>query len=276
MKIDFFCPRWGFEHIAWNTFLSRVKTAGYVGVEWFPYSEKVDFAEVSGQIKAHGLKLCIAMAVTRQNLSFDDYLQQLKADLLDLSQLKPLFITVQTGREYFNPKQIEQCLACCAEVSRETKIPVYQETHRNKWSFAAHQVYPVLKSNPDFMLTLDVSHWFCVSESYLEDQQDAVDLAIRRTKHVHARVGHTQSSQVADPKAPEYGQALQEHLKIWDKYVALQRENDTKTITITPEFGPPPYLTVMDKNIPADETQWQLNLWMKDLLSKRYNSAGLV
>ncbi|RYE02282.1 MAG: sugar phosphate isomerase/epimerase, partial [Sphingobacteriaceae bacterium] len=161
MKINFFCPRWGFEHVDWNTFLWRVKTAGYVGVEWFPYSEKVNFAEVSRQLKAHDLKLCIVMTVTRRNLSFDDYLQQLKTDLLDFSPLNPLFITAQTGREYFNPKQIEQCLSCCTEVSRQINIPIYQETHRNKWGFAAHNVYPVLQIHADFMLTLDVSHWFC-------------------------------------------------------------------------------------------------------------------
>ncbi|RYY24299.1 MAG: sugar phosphate isomerase/epimerase [Sphingobacteriaceae bacterium] len=271
MKIDFFCPRWGFEHVAWNTFLCRVKAAGYVGVEWFPYSERVDFIEVLHQLKILDLKLCIVMTVVKQNLTFEDYLQQLKTDLLDFCQLNPLFITAQTGREYFNPKQIEQCLACCAEVSQRTGIPIYQETHRNKWGFAAHQVYPVLQNNPDFMLTLDVSHWFCVSESYLEDQQEAVNLAIHRTKHIHARIGHTQSSQVADPKAPEHNQALQEHLKIWDRYVALQRANGTGVITITPEFGPPPYLTVIDENLPADEAQWRFNLWMKDLLFTRYN-----
>lgn len=276
MKIDFYCPRWGFEHIDWNTFLSRVKTAGYVGVEWFPYSENVDFAEVLHQLQKFDLKLCIVMTVIRQNLTFEDYLKQLRADLLNFTRLNPLFISAQTGREYFNPKQIEQCLACCAEVSQESGIPIYQETHRNKWAFAAHQVYPVLKTNADFMLTLDVSHWFCVSESYLQDQQEAVELAILRTKHIHARIGHTQSSQVADPKAPEYQQALLEHLKIWDRYVALQHANGTETITITPEFGPPPYLTVIDKNTPADETQWQFNLWMKDLLIKRYELSKSV
>lgn len=33
MKILFFCPRWGQEQTPWNTFLNRVKEAGYDGVE---------------------------------------------------------------------------------------------------------------------------------------------------------------------------------------------------------------------------------------------------
>lgn len=273
MVINFFCPRWGFEHINWNTFLSRVKEAGYHGVEWFPYSEEVDFEEVVKQIRAHDLQLCIVMTVTKQNLDFEDYLLQLKQDLRSLSQIgPPLHISAQTGREYYSAQQAQKCIAVCNAVSAETGVPIYLETHRNKWSYAAHTVYPMLLSDPNFLLTLDISHWFCVSESYLEDQQEAVDLAISRARHLHARVGHTQSSQVADPARQEYEQALQEHLKVWDKWVYQQKSSGKRSITITPEFGPRPYLTLTDDNQQADEVQWQQNLWVKDLLTKRYQT----
>src|SRR5205085_5995170 len=130
---------------------------------------------------------------------------------------------------------------------------------------AAHTVYRQLLKQPDFILTLDVSHWFCVSESYLEDQQAAVDLAIRFTRHIHARVGHIEGPQVWEPAAPEYAQALQAHLAIWDKWILHMKQLGAEYCTITPEFGPPPYLVFANRSGTPFEEQWRLNKWMKDL-----------
>ena len=193
MKIKFFCPRWGFESIPWETFLADVKKAGYAGIEWFPFNEIDGNKKVISLLQQHGLQFCIVMAVTEPYEHFEGYLSALKKQLLDLSDLRsgdygPLFITAQTGREYFNAEQIEECISCCQQVSRQTGIPVHQETHRNKWAYAAHVVHPFLERHPELSLTLDVSHWFCVSESYLTDQWPAVEKAIQHTHHIHARV----------------------------------------------------------------------------------------
>jgi hypothetical protein len=48
----------------------------------------------------------------------------------------------------------------------------------------------------------------------LEDQQAVVEKAIRHTRHIHARVGHTQGPQVYEPSAPEYTKALEAHLNL--------------------------------------------------------------
>ena len=114
-----------------------------------------------------------------------------------------------------------------------------------------------------------MSHWFCVSESFLEDQQDAVSKAITHTKHIHARVGSTQGPQVWDPAFDEYATALKSHLQIWDKWVAQMKLNNEK-VTITPEFGPPPYLVNGNRNLSLRDEQWRLNLWMKNFLQNRY------
>lgn len=276
MEIEFFCPRWGAEHIDWDVFLQQVKDAGYRGIEWFPYGEDADVSMVTGLLEKYGLKFSIVMTVLGNQHDFSDYLSQLEVQLGALAQMGeniggPLFISAQTGREYFDAKQIDRILACCLGVSRDTGIPVYQETHRNKWSFALHVLPVVLKRNPDFCLTLDISHWFCVSESLLEDQQEAMDLAISRTKHIHARIGHPQGSQVTDPALPQYATVLQAHLNIWDKWIDQQRKSGATYCTITPEFGPPPYLITTNTTIKAWEQQWNLNLWMKELLQRRYN-----
>jgi hypothetical protein len=270
MKLKFFCPRWGFEDIPWETFLKDVREAGYAGIEWFPSGANTDHQKVINLLQQHRLEFCIVMTVTGINDHFEDYLSALTKQLLQMSSIKPLFITAQTGREYFNDQQVEQCLECCNKVSLQTRVPIYQETHRNKWAYAAHVVHPFLEKHPDLLLTLDVSHWFCVSESYLQDQQPAVESAIRHARHIHARVGYTQGPQVLDPSAPEYADALEAHLKIWDQWIQTRINDGAAECTITPEFGPPPYMVLTQRNHSTSEEQWKLNSWMKSLLEKRY------
>lgn len=275
LRIDFFCPRWGFETVDWNVFLRRVKRAGYAGIEWFPFGEKCDHQHVLSLLKKFKLEFCIVMTVTEPYKNINDYIINLKRDLYKLATIggnncAPLFITAQTGREYFTIEDVDACLKACSEVSEKTGIEIFQETHRNKWSYASHVVYDGLKRNKNVELTLDVSHWFCVSESYLEDQQAAVHLALKRTRHIHARVGSTQGPQVFDPALTYYRHTLTEHLKIWDEYVKstfLKKER----CTITPEFGPPPYMQIRKSISRIIEEQWRLNLWMKDFLQKRYS-----
>jgi len=273
--MKFLCPRWGSESIPWPIFLKQVKEANYSGIEWFPFGESCNYSEVLDLLNQYELDFAIVMAVIEPYTTFETYLQQLETDLHQLMEIRsetkaPLFFSAQTGREFFNEQQIEKCLALCNRMEAKYKTPIHQETHRNKWSYAAHVVAPVLAKKPELKLTLDVSHWFCVSESYLEDQQAAVNLAITHAKHIHARVGSTQSSQVWDPANAEYEEALTAHLQIWDKWITKMKMNN-EPITITPEFGPPPYL-VSGNRIPSlKEEQWRLNLWMKDFLTKRYS-----
>jgi len=271
MQVNFFCPRWGFENMPWPEFIERVKQAGYYGIEWFPFSEDVDPQEISALLKSNDLQLTIVMTVLGEYTTTDEYIRLLQAQLAaHIEQFKPVFVTAQTGREYFNHQQIQQCIDCCEQISKQTGVPVYQETHRNKWAYSAHVVPPVLQKNEKLRITFDVSHWFCVSESYLEDQQAAVSLAIERAEHVHARVGHTQGSQVTDPAKPQHAQALAEHLAIWDKWIERKRNERADYCTMTPEFGPPPYFTPLD-DAPTWPEQWRINCWMKDLLHQRYN-----
>lgn len=275
MRIDFLCPRWGSEQIPWPEFLHSVQQAGYAGIEWFPFGEEADHEAVIGQLSKLGLKWSIVMAVVPAPTDFAAYTTALRAQLTALTRLgkdthPPLFISAQTGREFFSTTQTRECLGICAAVSRQSGIPIYQETHRNKWSFAAHVVAPVLELYPDTLLTLDLSHWFCVSESYLEDQQTAVAKALEHTRHIHARVGHTEGPQVWEPASAEYAEALNAHLAIWDRFIQLRRNAGDTHCTITPEFGPPPYLVLANRKGTPQQEQWRLNLWMKNLLQQRY------
>ena len=273
MIIRFFCPRWGFEHVPWDTFLKGVKDEGFSGIEWYPFSEAGDTGDVVRLLARYGLDLSIVMTVRDAPADFPGYLQALERQLLTHARTgQPLFISAQTGREYYTRPQIDGILEVCGRVSETTGVPVYQETHRNKWSYAAHVVGPVLEAHPQLPLTLDISHWFCVSESFLEDQQETVRRAIRHTRHIHTRVGHTQGPQVWDPALDEYTDALRAHLDVWDACVRHRRSLGDEVMTMTPEFGPPPYLVKGKRSLPDDQEQFRLNLWMKRVLEKRYAS----
>jgi len=148
---------------------------------------------------------------------------------------------------------------------------VHHETHRGKFSFAAHITKQYLQKIPDLQITLDASHWVCVAESFLKNQQEAMHLAIERTEHIHARVGYEEGPQVPDPRVPEWQYALDMHLNWWDKIAARKTNEGTDAVlTITPEFGPFPYMVSMPFTQQAITNQWEVNAYMMQLLRERY------
>ena len=248
MRIDFYCPRWGSENIDWPTFARQIKTDGFAGVEVFPLGNIAKNGDMVDTLSDMGLSYILLHAELEEGANFTRYLDALERNLYTLlsyqrNAAKPRFIVSQTGREYYTKAQMEVCFELCDRISRESSIPIIQETHRNKWSYAAHVVKDYLSAFPRLELALDLSHWVCVSESYLEDQQETVDLAIQHTKHVHARVGHPQGPQVTDPRAPENQPALNHHLAWWDRWIDHLERLNRPCATITPEFGPYHYMS---------------------------------
>ena len=116
---------------------------------------------------------------------------------------------------------------------------------------------------PEINLTVDYSHWCCVCESTLEDQEDNLSKTYSRVQHIHGRVGYAEGPQVPDPRAPEYAHELQRHMSWWDNIVQAKQELGQTTITFTPEFGPPGYLhTLPYTNQPVADLTGKVRLWM--------------
>ena len=181
----------------------------------------------------------------------------------------PVFVNCQTGKDYFTFEQNRQLFAIAARVSAETGVAIIHETHRGKALFAAHVCQNYLTELPDIRLTLDISHWCNVHESLLEDQPEAVNLAIRHTDHIHSRVGHSEGPQVNDPRAPEWDLVLNAHLGWWDQIVETHRQAGTQ-LTVTTEFGPAPYMPLLAYTQMPVANQWEVNVFMMNLLKKRY------
>jgi sugar phosphate isomerase/epimerase len=272
MNLKLFCPRWGSEGLSWDVFMKKVKAAGYDGIE-YAISNEVTNEELDlvwNKAEAHGLLIIMQHYATNDadfNRHHDNYATWFER----LRDYKALKINSQTGRDIFSFEQNKALIGLAADYSENMGIDVCHETHRNKFSFAAHITKPYLTKIPSLKLTLDASHWVCVAETFLEDQQETMELALTRTEHIHARVGYTEGPQIPDPRDRRWNEAVSIHLAWWDKVIARKKkEKDNPIITITPEFGPPPYMVTFPFTRQPITSQWEVNEYMMNLLKRRY------
>jgi sugar phosphate isomerase/epimerase len=273
MDILFFCTRWGAEQIPWDAFLQQVKNAGYDGVETSFTLDEKENEEIIDKARQYNLKV-IAQQWDSVEPDFKKHKKEYADRLKVMANLDPLFITSHSGKDYYTFDQNCELLILARDISLSSGVRIIHETHRGKFSFAAHVTRDYLEALPWLHLTLDVSHWCVVAESYLADQPKALSLALERTRHIHARVGFTEGPQVADPRDPIWKEALQFHLNCWDKVVDLRRSAGDTYCTVTTEFGPFPYLP-LEPNSNSDR-QWKTNLYVKNLLKNRYCDQDLV
>ena len=71
--------------------------------------------------------------------------------------------------------------------SIKNNIRIAHETHRGRIGFSPGNASKLFNLRPGMKITADLSHWVCVTESYLENFQQALSEAIVRTEHVHAK-----------------------------------------------------------------------------------------
>ena len=271
MQIQFFCPKWGSDNISWDSFCKKVKDAGFDGVETPIPFDGTEQLEMMTGFKKYGL-LLIGQYYQSFEQDFTLHKENFKKHLENIAALKPLLIDAQTGKDYFTAAQNRELFKLASQITLETGVLIAHETHRNKALFAAHIAKSLLEQNAEIVITADFSHWCNVSESLLEQQEDAVKLAISRAVHIHARVGHTESPQVSDPRAPEWEAEVEAHLCWWDEIVQQRLVSGAALLTITPEFGPAPYMPALPYTKMPIANQWDINVYMMNLLKERYKS----
>jgi hypothetical protein len=242
-----------------------VKDAGFDGVEMSLPFDEIEKSTILNAIEKFDLRL-IAQHWETLTADFDLHKKEYRSRLENLATAKPLFINSQTGKDFFSFEQNAELIRIAADVSAEYGTRIVHETHRGKFSFAAHITADFLKRIPDLRLTLDISHWCCVAESWLDDQADAVSLALSRTDHIHSRVGFPEGPQVPDPRAPEWKEALEKHTTFWQQIITRRKNEGWEAFTITSEFGPAPYMTLLPFTLQPITNQWEVNLFMKDYL----------
>jgi len=271
MKVKFFCPLWGSANMPFSVFIKRAKEEGYDGVEISLPDSIVQQKEYLSVLSDYGVPYIIQHWQTNRK-NVDEYISEYITRMEMNAHTKPLFINSQTGKDFFSFEDNCRIIEKASEIEAKTGIPVFHETHRGKFSFACHSMPDYLKVFPEMKITADFSHWVNVSESLLEHQQENMDKVIPHVYHIHSRVGHTQSAQVNDPQTPENKQFLDRHIEWWDAIIKERTENGDKEFTITPEFGPAPYMPLLPFTQQPISNQWGINKYMMALLRSRYNN----
>ena len=270
MELKILCPQWGQEHLDTEAFFTKVKEAGYDGVDtWIPENRdqrknfirllsKYDLVMVSHQHQANG------NTIDEFCKSFEYYLN------LSLES-NPILINSHSGRDYFTLEEQLQVIDTAENFAVKNNIRIAHETHRGRIGFGPVNSRELFGRRPNMKITADLSHWVCVTESFLENFKEEVDEAIRRSEHIHARVGFTEGPQIPDPRIPFWNQQVKFFLKLWERILIYQQSIGTEIYTITAEFGPPPYMwTSLKDNSPLAD-QWDINVFMKDLLRENFS-----
>lgn len=257
---------WGFVGGV-DAFCARAKEDGYDGIEvWVPREKEAVNALITA-VNKYDLKLGLLAGAGGHQ--FKDHFADFKASVKAATALRPWFVNCHSGRDYFTFEENRQFIDYTIEMSEQTNVPIYHETHRARILFAAHITRRYVEAIPKLRLTLDISHWCTVHSSLLQDQKETVDRALSRVNHVHSRVGHAQSPQISDPRAPEWENALDAHFAWWDQVVEYKVKAN-EPLTMTTEFGPPNYMpTLPFTNQPITDL-WAINKHMKDLWRERY------
>jgi sugar phosphate isomerase/epimerase len=270
MKIDYFCPAWGSEALSREAFFAKVKAAGYDGVEYaLPAGLSVAGLDTLWELaEQNGLKM-IAQHFDTNAADFNQHYDLYADSLNRMADYPVVRINSQTGKDFFSFEQNAALIDYALDLADDKKIAVSHETHRGKFSYSAQITKSYIFWFERLRITLDLSHWVNVSESYLCGQEETLANAISRTDHIHARVGYPQGPQVPDPRVPEWQEALGHHLGWWDRIVDAKKAAG-EDLTIAPEFGPYPYLIETPGSRQPLADQWEVNCWMMNLLRERY------
>jgi len=262
---------WGFRGSV-TDYCEKVKKEGYDGIEiWWPQETK-DRDELFNALAKYNLEVGFLCGGWQPAYAahLDFFKQSVNAAARNTVQ-RPLYINCHSGRDFFSFGENCTFIDHTTALTRETGIKILHETHRSRMLFAAPVARTYMEKRPDLHLTLDISHWCNVSESLLADQSDTVNMALQRTRHIHARIGHPEGPQVNDPRAPEWEAACKAHFAWWDKVVEIKKEKG-EVLTVLTEFGPPHYMPALPYTMQPLSDQWAINVYMMQTIRKRYLS----
>ena len=265
-EVFFFQTNWGFNGQP-EAFVKKAKKSGYDGVEIWAPKDSIKQIEILNILNNYKMKV-IFLCGSNPSLTFKNSLDEYEKYLKNTLELKPIAVNSHTGSDFYNFNQNMAFLKLADKLSNKYKIPVYHETHRGRFSYSIPETIKYLEKKETLNLTLDISHWMVVHESILDNREEFLKKIIRRSNHIHARVGFEQGPQINDPSAPEWENVIERHLDIWEA-VIQKIWNQNKSATITTEFGPPGYMPTLPFTQKPISDQWKANVFIMDKLKRR-------
>lgn len=276
MKLKLVRHLWGVDAAAGlEQYLPRWRGVGYEAVE-APLRTVPDAAGFRKFLKSSGLAF-IPQAFTNAFTpggSVREHLGSLKQQLEESLAAEPLLINVHSGSDAWSLAEAQDFYGAALELEQRVGLPFAHETHRMRYFGNPWNTRAILERFPALKLTCDFSHWVCVAERLLEDCGAIIELAAKHCHHLHARVGYEEGPQVPDPRAPEWSRHLAVHQSWWDQVWSAQAARGLSVSTLTPEFGPAPYLHTLPFTQAPVADLADICDWMARQQLDRFKRAG--
>ena len=263
--IKYFCAWWGLDHMGLEVMIKKIKQAGFDGLEIAIPIDKKERNELRTLLDEYELDV-IAHQYFANSRDIEEYSKQFAYWIEVAASFQPILINSHTGKDHW-PFKINLALVDIGNmIGKKYGVRVIHETHRGRFLYSPPASLPYLISSPDLKICADLSHWVCVSESLLEDQEETVQIALQKTHHIHGRVGHAQGPQINDPRAAEWEEEIKTFIGWWQRIIDRAKSDQLPFFTITPEFGPLPYMWSKPFTREPLGNQWEINCYMKYFL----------
>ncbi len=259
MRVEMFRSLWGVD-APMDVVLPVFAAQGYRGIEVGALLDGTEQRALRMLLEQHRLDY-VAM-VFSQGESVSEHLDSVRMQIEGALECGARQITLHGWRDSSHFDDGCRFIEGVLKLEQSYNIRCGHETHRGRLLFNPWTTAAYLSRYPDMHICADLSHWACVAERLLADCEEIIAQVAARTIHLHARVGHSQGPQVIDPRMPRYAQEVSAHEHWWRMiYLATQARSES-TLTVTAEYGPPPYQAVDPiTNEPyhplADIIEWQ-------------------
>ena len=260
MKISLFASAWAFGGL--SRCLPEVESGLFDGIEGPPPESAAQARELSRAGLPYIAEICTGGSYSPpSSRSIDSHFQDFRRQVTLALEANAIFCSCLVGSDSWPLPVAVDFFGRALAFGKDLGTELSFETHRSRPTFHPWATAELLRALPELRLTCDFSHW-CVVCERLPDDEPVLELAIRRTRHVHARVGYAQGPQVPDPRAPEYEPELLAHEAWWRRIALAAAERGQKLLTVTPEFGPDGYLQQAPFSQQPVADLNELNRWM--------------
>lgn len=269
MKIKYFCSWWGLDGLGVRPLLEKVKGAAYDGVEIGIPSDARRRRKLKALLNEYQLDV-IAHQYQARGEAFEDYSRSFERWIDIAASFEPLLVNSHTGRDCWTREQNLRLVEISERIEQRYGIPVLHESHRRHFLYSAPAALEYFQQAPNLKITADLAHWVCVAESLLVGHETALEEAIRRAGHIHARVGFAEGPQVPDPFSPRWSRELEVFGGWWLRIAQRFQLEGHQYLTVTPEYGPPPYGWILLQSGAPLHDFFAMNLRMRDYLDAHF------
>ncbi|MGG1554022.1 sugar phosphate isomerase/epimerase family protein [Paenibacillus ferrarius] len=263
MKIELFKALWGMSG-TYHEMFGKAAEAGYRGIE-APMPSADRECEFRQGLEHYSLQY-IAQIFT----DGEDHASSLKEQVKRAAAFNPVHIVSHSARDKMSELEQDRFFEQALRIEADNGIVLAHETHRHRSMFAPWTTARLLRKFPELRITADFSHWTNVCESLLHDMEEEMTLAVRHAHHIHGRIGFSQGPQVPHPGAPEWSKELERFESWWKQIIDYRAAQGESVTTVTPEFGPVPYMPTLAFSNQPVVSLWDVNEWMAARIREQF------